>query len=146
MVALKLGVSATVSSERIEAVFGAETLIWSIAAATPGNDVMRRPRDLVSYRAVLRRAFDRIEASHGEGATIHIFSAVPVSFAVETGRAWMPRATCRCESTTRTGNVEVSSRSLRSSTLDRICAAPRATAWASLPDRDTTDELPSACV
>ena len=91
-VALKLGVSATVSNERIEAVLGAETAIWSIAAATPGNDVIRRPGDLVSYRTILRRVFDRIKASHGEGATIHVFPAVPVSLAVETGRVWMPKA------------------------------------------------------
>nr|WP_114385278.1 SAVED domain-containing protein [Methylorubrum zatmanii] len=90
--ALKLGVSATVNDGRIEAVLGPGTPIWSITASEPGNDVMRRPEDLVTYRAVLRSMYDRIKASHGEGATIHVFPAVPVSVAVETGRVWMPKA------------------------------------------------------
>jgi hypothetical protein len=91
-VALKLGVSATVNDERIEAVLGASVPIWSVTAAAPGNDVMRRTEDLAAYRQILRGLYDRIKAVHGENAMIHVFPAVPVSVAVETGRVWMPKA------------------------------------------------------
>lgn len=91
-VALKLAISATVDDERIRSVIGPDAAIWSIAAKVPGNDVMRRPGDLKAYRSILRKAYDRIKAVHGEGATIHVFPAVPVSVAVETGRVWMPKA------------------------------------------------------
>ncbi|MGV2978944.1 SAVED domain-containing protein [Camelimonas sp. ID_303_24] len=92
VVALKLGVSATLNDDRIVSVLGTGTAIWSITAADPGNDAMRRPEDLVSYRRILRGIYDRIKAAHGEEANIHVFPAVPVSVAVETGRVWMPKA------------------------------------------------------
>jgi hypothetical protein len=91
-VALKLGISATICDDRIHAVLGPKASVWSITAASPGNDVMRRPEDLRSYRQILRDVFNRIKATHGEHATINVFPAVPVSVAVETGRVWMPKA------------------------------------------------------
>ncbi|MGO4407723.1 SAVED domain-containing protein [Bosea sp. RAF48] len=90
--ALKLGISATVNDDRIEAVLGAGVPIWSVTAAAPGNDVMRLPEDLAAYRKILRGVYDRIKAAHGENAIIHVFPAVPISVAVETGRVWMPKA------------------------------------------------------
>ncbi|MXO03158.1 SAVED domain-containing protein, partial [Shinella zoogloeoides] len=44
------------------------------------------------FRQELRRLFDRIKSVHGEGATINVFPALPVSAAVELGRVWMPKA------------------------------------------------------
>lgn len=92
VVALKLGVSATINDDRIHAALGQSIPIWSITALVPGNDVMRRPEDLSTYRTLLRSIFNRIKACHGEDATIHVFPAVPVSVAIETGRVWMPKA------------------------------------------------------
>lgn len=91
-VALKLAVSATVTDERIRDALGQDTAIWSLTAERPGNDVMRHPEDLAEYRRLLRGLFDMIKARHGEAATIEVFPALPVSLAVETGRAWMPKA------------------------------------------------------
>jgi hypothetical protein len=91
-VALKLGISATITDDRIFSVIGENAAIWSIAAENPHNDIMRRPDDLTQYKRHLRRLFDRIKAHHGEGAVINVFPAVPVSVAVESGRIWMPKA------------------------------------------------------
>lgn len=91
-VALKLGVSATIDDSRIFSVLGESAAIWSITAETPHNDIMRRQDDLSVYKRHLRGMFDRIKAHHGENAVINVFPAVPVSLAVETGRAWMPKA------------------------------------------------------
>ncbi|WP_336057932.1 SAVED domain-containing protein [Nitratireductor sp. CH_MIT9313-5] len=91
-VALKLGVSATIDDDRIFSILGENAAIWSITAENPHNDIMRRQDDLSIYKRHLRGMFDRIKAHHGENAVINVFPAVPVSLAVETGRAWMPKA------------------------------------------------------
>lgn len=91
-IALKLAISATVDDQRIRSVLGENAAIWSIAADQPHNDIMRRLEDLAIYKTHLRRLFDRIKAHHGEDAVINVFPAVPVSVAVETGRARMPKA------------------------------------------------------
>ncbi len=91
-VALKLAVSAPVDDERIRAVLGPDVAIWSVAARTPHNDVMRRPEDLSSYRGLLRSLYDRIKGVHGREATVNLFPVVPASVAIETGRVWMPKA------------------------------------------------------
>lgn len=91
-IALKLAVSGTVLDERIEAVLGPETAIWSLTADEPGNDIIKHSRDLAAFREKLRGLFDTIKAHHGEGQVIQVFPALPASLAVETGRVWMPKA------------------------------------------------------
>ncbi|NTF59631.1 HNH endonuclease [Agrobacterium rhizogenes] len=91
-VALILDLSASVSQDRIVSVLGDEVSVWSITAESPHNDIMRNVGDLSRFRQELRRLFDRIKSVHGEGATINVFPALPVSAAVEVGRVWMPKA------------------------------------------------------
>lgn len=91
-VALKLGVSATVTDDRIERVLGEDAAIWSLCAENPHNDIVRCPEDQVAYRQALRSLFDAIKARHGDNVPIHVFPALPASLAVETGRVWMPKA------------------------------------------------------
>jgi hypothetical protein len=91
-VALKLGISATVADERITKVLGEGAAIWSVTAANPHNDILRRPEDQAAFRQLMRSLFDRIKAAHREGAIIHVFPAMPASLAVELGRVWMPKS------------------------------------------------------
>jgi SMODS-associated and fused to various effectors sensor domain len=91
-VALILGMSATVEHDRIKAVCGHDTAIWSIAAEKPHNDIVRSIEDQIEFRRLLRQIFNRIKAVHGESETIHLFPALPVSVAVDVGRVWMPKA------------------------------------------------------
>jgi hypothetical protein len=92
VVALKLALSATVTDDRIHRVLGPSVPIWSITADEPHNDIMRRSEDLCTWRRILRRTFDQIKAVCGRDAEIHVFPALPVSAAVDTGRVWMPKA------------------------------------------------------
>jgi len=92
VVALKLALSATVTDDRIHRVLGPNVPIWSITAADPHNDIMRRAEDLHTWRRLLRRTFDQIKAGCERDAEIHVFPALPVSAAIETGRVWMPKA------------------------------------------------------
>ena len=90
--ALKLGVSATVTDTRLQAVLGADTAIWSLCADQPHNDILRQAFDQATFRQELRRLYDRIKAHHGEGTLLHVFPALPASLAVEVGRVWMPKS------------------------------------------------------
>ncbi|MBL4721436.1 MAG: SAVED domain-containing protein [Alphaproteobacteria bacterium] len=91
-IALKLGISATINDDRINSVLGTDTAIWAINAKNPGNDVMRHEDDLVFFRRLLRTLNNDIKVLHGQGHTVHVFPAVPVSVAVEIGRVRMPKA------------------------------------------------------
>jgi hypothetical protein len=91
-VALKLGLSATITDDRITSVLGKDASIWSIQADAPGNDNMRYPEDLAKFRGLLRQTYQAIKAAHGTTAVINIFPAIAVSAAVEIGRVWMPKA------------------------------------------------------
>jgi hypothetical protein len=53
---------------------------------------MRRAEDLSSWRRLLCLKFDEIKAVCGSNTEIHLFPALPVSAAIETGRVWMPKA------------------------------------------------------
>ena len=91
-VALKLGISAGISDDRVFTVLGDDAAIWSIDAAHAHNDIMRRPEDLAAFAKLFRKTLDDIKNAHGPGVTINVFPAVPVSVAVEAGRAWQPKA------------------------------------------------------
>lgn len=91
-IALKLGVSATLTDDRITKVLGPDAAIWSVTADNPHNDILRHPSDQVAFRQLLRRLFDRIKATHGERQVIHVFPAMPASLAVDFGRVWMPKS------------------------------------------------------
>lgn len=83
-IALKLALSATVTDDCIHRVLGPEVPIWSITAAEPHNDIVRRAEDLRTWRRLLRRTFDQINAVCGSDAEVHVFPALPVSAAIET--------------------------------------------------------------
>lgn len=92
VIALKLAVSATVTDDRIRRVLGSDIPIWSLTTPEPGNNIMQSRERLSQFRSAARQLLDRIKATHGEDAVIHVFPAMPVSAAVEFGRIRMPKA------------------------------------------------------
>jgi hypothetical protein len=92
IVALKLEISAPIADERMTAVLGAQTSIWSIAAQGPHNDIFRRAEDVAALAKVFRTTLDDIKNAHGENAIVHLFPVIPVSAAIEVGRSWQPKA------------------------------------------------------
>ncbi len=90
--ALVFEVSATVCAERIRQVLGASVSIWSIGVASAHNDVVKSRRQKAEFRALVRTVLDQIKTAHGQGETLHVFPAMPVSLAVEAGRVRMPKA------------------------------------------------------
>jgi hypothetical protein len=92
VVAISIGISATIVPQRIEQVLGMNASIWSLSAVSAHNDIIRDPRDLQHFRQQMRIVLDEVKATHPSAKEIHVFAAVPVSIAVELGRIRMPKA------------------------------------------------------
>ena len=90
--ALVLSLSATITSDRIAAVLGADASIWTVTVVAPHNDLFQTREQLARFRALLRPLLDRIKATHGQTTPLHVFPAAPMSAAVEFGRIRMPKA------------------------------------------------------
>jgi hypothetical protein len=90
--ALVLSISATITPDRVTRVLGDGAAIWTIGVREPHNDVVKSRETLSAFRQEVRRVLDRIKARHGHTNPIHVFPALPVSLAVEFGRARMPKA------------------------------------------------------
>jgi hypothetical protein len=87
-----LGVSATVTPDRITSILGPDASIWIVTVDSPHNDIVKSQEHLAQFRAMVRPLLDRIKSVHGQNATLHVFPAAPVSIAVEFGRIRMPKA------------------------------------------------------
>lgn len=88
---LVLAVSATVTPDRIHAVAG-DAAVWTVTVPQPHNDVVRSPIMVRAFRECIRPLLNEIKAVHGHRTPLQIFPALPVSLAVELGRARTPKA------------------------------------------------------
>jgi len=53
---------------------------------------VKSPKQLSDIRTLFRQLFDEIKAIHGQNTLLHVFPVMPVSLAVELGRARSPKA------------------------------------------------------
>jgi len=90
--ALIVSLSDHVSYERITRVIGEDASIWEITLKNPHNDFIQAKQQLSLFRKRLRSLIVDIKSEHGEAAPLHIFPVMPVSCAIEFGRARMPKA------------------------------------------------------
>lgn len=89
--ALIISLSATINDSRVESVLESPT-IWKLSHPKPHNDILQSKEQARAFRSAVRHLMDRIKARHGQGATIHLFPAMPVALAVDLGRVIMPKA------------------------------------------------------
>jgi hypothetical protein len=90
--ALVLAFSAPVTADRITSVLGPGAAIWTLTVASPHKEIVKSPGQLSEMRGLFSRTFDEIKAVHGQDALLHVFPVMPVSLAVELGRARSPKA------------------------------------------------------
>lgn len=90
--ALVLAISATITPDRITRVLGDDAAVWTITVPEPHNDSVKARGMLSTFRQEVRKVLDQMKARHGHTTPIHVFPALPVSLAVEFGRARMPKA------------------------------------------------------
>lgn len=90
--ALLLAFSAPVTTDRITSVLGPDAAIWTLTVSSPHKEIVKSPAQLSEMRGLFSRVFDEIKAVHGKDALLHVFPVMPVSLAVELGRARSPKA------------------------------------------------------
>lgn len=90
--ALVLEMSATVTADRVTSALGADASIWKVTVPVPHKEIVKSREHLSAARTVFRQVFDAIKAAHGQTTLLHVFPVMPVSLAVEFGRARSPKA------------------------------------------------------
>ncbi len=90
--ALVLAFSARVTADRITSVLGPDAAIWTLTVPSPHKEIVKAPAQLPEMRGQFSRALDEIKAVHGQDTLLHVFPVMPVSLAVELGRARSPKA------------------------------------------------------
>ena len=90
--ALVLALSATVTADRITSVLGSDASIWTVTVPAPHKEIVKSRTQLSEIRTLFRQLFDDIKATHGQATVLHVFPVMPVSLAVELGRARSPKA------------------------------------------------------
>ena len=90
--ALVLAFSATVTADRITSVLGPDAAIWTLTVPSPHKELVKSPAQLSEMRGLFSRVLDEIKAMHGQRTPLHVFPVMPVSLAVELGRARSPKA------------------------------------------------------
>lgn len=91
-VALKLSVTSDIDDERVFSALEDDVSIWEIRSHINGPGIIRHQSDLSRFRTIVRTTLDEIKNRHGMDVDLSIFPAIPVSCAVEFGRAWQPKA------------------------------------------------------
>jgi hypothetical protein len=89
--ALVFSLSATINDGRIEACIPGAS-IWRLSSPAPNNDFLKGRGQARQFRKCVPELLNRIQAAHGEFATLHVFPAMPVALAVDFGRIIMPKA------------------------------------------------------
>jgi hypothetical protein len=89
--ALLLGLSATVTHDRIERVLPG-ACIWEVTVPGPSLHLVKSREHLAQFRVLVQKLFDRIKAEHGQMTMLHVFPVVSNSLAVEFGRARLSKA------------------------------------------------------
>ena len=90
--ALVLAFSATVIADRITSVLGPNAAIWTLTVPSPHKELVKSPAQLSEMRGLFSRMLDEIKSVHGQDTLLNVFPVMPVSLAVELGRARSPKA------------------------------------------------------
>lgn len=89
---LVVSLSGKIDPGRVTATQSGRLSIWELTIADCHNDFLRSEAQLTMFRQVIRRVMVAIQTSHPEAQALHVFPAMPLSCAVEFGRARMPKA------------------------------------------------------
>jgi len=92
--ALIISLSDRIAPERIKSVVSETLSLWELTVDEPHlhNDFIRSPAQLSMLRSMIRKLMVIIKQRHGNDNPLLIFPAMPVSCAIEMGRARMPKA------------------------------------------------------
>lgn len=90
--ALVFSLSATITTDRVQAVAGGPFSLWTVTIPAPNNDFLKSREQLQMFRQLMRPLLNEIKTRHGQDAVLHVFPAMPIATAMEFGRVIMPKA------------------------------------------------------
>ncbi|MCB2380326.1 SAVED domain-containing protein [Hymenobacter sp. BT635] len=91
IVAINLSLSGPIHQHEIDRAMGHAVPTYGITIAEPTVHFLKAKEQLELFTKAWRRLLSQIRQHHGEECEIHLFPAVPVSIAIEIGRALLPK-------------------------------------------------------
>lgn len=89
-VVLKIALSDTINSDKYLNFIDDNFSIYEITINEPSPHFIKNKTQLENFSYEYRKLLNRIQAKHGRNCNIFILPAMPISFAVECGRAILP--------------------------------------------------------
>ena len=86
-IALALSLSQKIDPDKIFEVIGKDMPLWTITIDEPNSEFLKNRKQLEEFRVLFKKFLSEIKYNNGDTTMIHIFPAVPVSIAIEIGRA-----------------------------------------------------------
>lgn len=90
-VAINVSLSGHIHQHEIDRALNQTLPTYTITIAEPSVHFLRAKEQLALFTKAWRVLLSRIRQHHGEQCEVHLFPAVPVSVAIEIGRAWLPK-------------------------------------------------------
>jgi hypothetical protein len=90
-IALALSLSQKIDPRKIVEVIGEDIPLWTVTISEPNNEFLRNRKQLEEFRILFKKILSEIKYNHGDTTIIHVFPTVPVSVAIEIGRARLPK-------------------------------------------------------
>lgn len=89
-VLLKLSISDTIALDKYNNLAANSCSIYQITISDPSPHFLKSKKQIEIFSYEYRKLLNTIQATHGKNCKIYILPAVPVSIAVECGRAILP--------------------------------------------------------
>jgi len=89
-VILKIALSDTINSDKYSNFIDDNFSIYEITINEPSPHFIKNKTQLENFSYEYRKLLNKIQAKHGRNCNIFILPAMPISFAVECGRAILP--------------------------------------------------------
>lgn len=90
-VALAFSLSQKIDPGKITEILGEDIPLWIVTIDEPNNEFLKNKRQLDEFRTLYKKILSEIKYIHGDKGTIHVFPAMPISLAIEIGRARLPK-------------------------------------------------------
>lgn len=89
-VILKIALSDTISPDKYSNLVDDSFSLYEITIDEPSPHFIKNKTQLENFSYEYRKLLNKIQAKHGSNCNIYILPAMPISFAVECGRAILP--------------------------------------------------------
>lgn len=83
-------VSDNISNDKVETILKPDMSVYKIFIDKPTPHYVQSPKQIEDFSKIFRELLNNIQKEHGRNCKILLLPALPVSFAIETGRVLLP--------------------------------------------------------